>query len=105
MSKIFNSIPFKLREFLTGIARWVLNCLFYNFLILFQLNILGLQMTDYILSIKKLAYYLKLNEMTTCRFLSKGEIIVLKIKGSRLFERLFAYICTKLGDCKIVFFN
>lgn len=62
-------------------------------------------MTDNILSIKELADGLKLNDKTTCHLVSQCEIFSLKINWSWRFERLYTYICTKLGDCKNVFFN
>ena len=62
-------------------------------------------MTDNILSIRELADYLKLNDKATSHLVSKGEILGLKINWSWRFERLYTYICTKLGDCKNVFFN
>ena len=44
-------------------------------------------MIDDILTIKELADYLKLNEKTTYRLVSKGDIPDFKIGGSWRFER------------------
>jgi len=44
-------------------------------------------MTDDILTIKELADYFKLNEKTTYRLVSKGDIPGFKIGGSWRFER------------------
>lgn len=62
-------------------------------------------MTDNILSIRELAVYLKLNDKTTCHLVSQCDFFDLKINWSWRFERLFTYICKKLGDYKNVFFN
>ena len=63
-------------------SRAVLKLAVLQFSVIFSFkSYLGFQMIDDILTIKELADYLKLNEKTTYRLVSKGDIPGFKIGG------------------------
>lgn len=63
---------------------------FSHIIVLIILNILmvAIDMTDEILTIKEIAEYLKLNEKTAYRLASEGKLPGFKVGGSWRFKRI-----------------